>query len=246
MRATTALALALIAFSAISLTAVCGLQNWDVDCWSKCGAKDGFCSFCGSGAKCCRHGHTGNGCNGQQGGFGMHRCIEEGQRTIEPVVRDQCNSLENQVNAWRRQNDESTLICDPRIRKFSQKHSYDQTDYLNKYGLRDGKPWDKQLCNGHHWTFKNLDCGRCDDDRCVFEKVTGSFWPYSSSTVERLGLAENSAYRSGGNAAETAMEGLNDAKGWKRSSGHNRNQLDPTHSRIGCASYGKFANCNFI
>jgi hypothetical protein len=53
------------------------LLNENKDCWGGCGAKQGPCSFCGSG-NCCRKGwwDTSNGCSGASGVHGMgHVCV---------------------------------------------------------------------------------------------------------------------------------------------------------------------------
>jgi len=47
----------------------------DEDCWTKCDEKNGKCDWCGPSGKCCRKGHAGGGCNGQEGPEDRHICV---------------------------------------------------------------------------------------------------------------------------------------------------------------------------
>ena len=51
-------------------------MNAGVDCWEKCGGKQGPCDWCGNG-RCCKKGwpDTSNGCDGSFGGNTMHECV---------------------------------------------------------------------------------------------------------------------------------------------------------------------------
>ena len=56
-------------------------KNLGKQCWSRCGAKQGRCSYCGIEGLCCRKRWTGNGCNGQMGGGSHHICVEKATTT---------------------------------------------------------------------------------------------------------------------------------------------------------------------
>jgi len=47
----------------------------DEDCWTECNEKNGKCDWCGRSGKCCRKGHAGGGCNGQEGPEDRHICV---------------------------------------------------------------------------------------------------------------------------------------------------------------------------
>lgn len=57
-----------------------GLANTGVDCWGRCGSKQGPCDWCGKNGMCCtrRAGwtDTSNGCDGTFGGLKTHECID--------------------------------------------------------------------------------------------------------------------------------------------------------------------------
>lgn len=146
--------------------------------------------------------------------------------------RGSCNDLEKAVNSYRRSKRLSTLKCDGNIRKFSENHARDQTDSKRKYRYRRG--FNRSKCNGHGWFMRKWKktCGTCDD-KCIFK--TRWTWRYGGWT----GFAEISHWNPSGKPESSAL------RGWKKSAGHNRIMKKRNLKRIGCGSYGQFANCNF-
>ena len=57
-----------------------------MDCWRACGGKQGPCTWCGVGGKCCTRKHgwtdTSNGCDGTFGGLTQHECDSAGNYFI--------------------------------------------------------------------------------------------------------------------------------------------------------------------
>ena len=54
-----------------------GVENTGLDCWSKCGSKQGPCDWCGEVGTCCKKGYhdTSSGCDGTIGGRNRHECV---------------------------------------------------------------------------------------------------------------------------------------------------------------------------
>ena len=70
-----------------------GVDNFGLDCWSRCGSKQGPCAWCGNNGICCTQkpgwNNTDNGCNGNIGGFTKHECVKNprGMRNIFCFLR---------------------------------------------------------------------------------------------------------------------------------------------------------------
>ncbi len=50
------------------------LQHINEDCWEGCSEEQGYCKWCGTGL-CCKRKESGNGCDGEVGGYNNHVCV---------------------------------------------------------------------------------------------------------------------------------------------------------------------------
>jgi hypothetical protein len=81
-------------------------RGLDEDCWNHCHQENGPCDWCAMGGRCCKMGNAGLGCNGQEGGIGLHSCIYTPQTPLD------CEDADGYVHhynciAWIHQNQES-------------------------------------------------------------------------------------------------------------------------------------------
>ena len=75
-----------VEISSISFYFLDLLVNTGVDCWYKCGEKEGPCEQCGKNGYCCRFRRSDtsgySGCDGTFGGLRKHECVENSNAGI--------------------------------------------------------------------------------------------------------------------------------------------------------------------
>merc|ERR1711936_1001805 len=139
-----------------------------------------------------------------------------------------CNSIERELNSYRRSRGLGNLVCDSALRELSLKKSYDHED--------DACPTFCKTCGGHGWNTAKWASG-CPTQPCnCHNYLLNKF--FSGSGLFHNG--EITAYHSNvgyvkGNAVTQ----------WKGSYLHDKLMRTRSATHVGCNHFQHTANCNF-